>query len=154
MQTPQADTPWADTPLPSACWDTHTPAQCLLGYTPPCPMDTGIHTYPCPVHAVIHTPLPSACWDTPPLPNGYWDTHIPLPSACWDTPPTSGHCSGTVVILLECWNAFLFWGGEKITLVEVRLNHQSDSSFLNFSSFVLLPGFWAYSLLHAFPDHE
>ena len=22
------------TPLPSACWDTHPPAQCMLGYTP------------------------------------------------------------------------------------------------------------------------
>ena len=26
--------PLADTPLTSACWDTHTPAQCMLGYTP------------------------------------------------------------------------------------------------------------------------
>ena len=26
--------PWADTPLPSACWDTHPPAQCMLGYPP------------------------------------------------------------------------------------------------------------------------
>ena len=33
--------PRADTPLPSACCDTHTPAKCMLGYTP----------------------LPSACWD-------------------------------------------------------------------------------------------
>ena len=61
--TPLSDTPRADTPvgrqpppgshplgrppgrhpLPSACWDTHTPAQCMLGYTHP----------------------PSACWDTP-----------------------------------------------------------------------------------------
>ena len=24
-----------DTPLPSACWDTHPPAQCMLGYTTP-----------------------------------------------------------------------------------------------------------------------
>ena len=41
---PEADTPWADTPLPgacwdtppqsSACWDTHSPAQRMLGYTP------------------------------------------------------------------------------------------------------------------------
>ena len=61
--TPWAHTPWAHTPLgthtplgmhplPSACWDTHPPAQCMLGYT-----------LPCPVHAGIHTPLPSACWD-------------------------------------------------------------------------------------------
>ena len=35
------------TPLPSACWDTHTPpAQCMLGYTPPCPVHAGIHTPP------------------------------------------------------------------------------------------------------------
>ena len=43
-RSPQADTPLADNPLPSACWDTH----------------------PCPVHAGIHTPLPNACWDTAP----------------------------------------------------------------------------------------
>ena len=41
-------------PLHSACWDTPSPAQCMLGYT-----------LPCPVHAGIHPPLPSACWDTP-----------------------------------------------------------------------------------------
>ena len=28
------DTPWADTSPPSACWDTHLPAQCMLGYSP------------------------------------------------------------------------------------------------------------------------
>ena len=53
IHTPWADTPWADillgrhrradtsegmlgythTPLPSACWDTHPPAQCMLGYS-------------------------------------------------------------------------------------------------------------------------
>ena len=51
----RADTPWVDTPLPSACWDTHPPSQCMLGYT-----------HPCQVHAGIHTPLPSACWNKPP----------------------------------------------------------------------------------------
>ena len=40
----QTPTPWADTtrgrhplgkiPPPNACWDTHLPAQCILGYTP------------------------------------------------------------------------------------------------------------------------
>ena len=35
--TPQGRHLRADTPLPSACWDTHTPAQCMLGYTPPHP---------------------------------------------------------------------------------------------------------------------
>ena len=51
----------ADTPLPSACWDTHTPAQCMLGYThPPCPVHAGIHTRPCLVHVGIHTP-PAQC---------------------------------------------------------------------------------------------
>ena len=45
VQTPpRADTPQAD-----------TPPQCILGYTPPCP-----------VHVGIHTLLPSACWDTCP----------------------------------------------------------------------------------------
>ena len=39
-------------PLPSACWDTHPPAQCMLG--PPCPVHAGIHT-PCPVHAGIRS---------------------------------------------------------------------------------------------------
>ena len=53
--------PQADTPLPTACWDTHPPAHCMLGYTPPCPVHAGIHTPsaqcmlgytpPCPVHA-------------------------------------------------------------------------------------------------------
>ena len=41
--TPQADPPWQTPPLPSACWDTHTP----------CPVHARIHT-PCPVHARIH----------------------------------------------------------------------------------------------------
>ena len=27
---------------PSACWDTHPPAQCMLGYTPLCPVHAGI----------------------------------------------------------------------------------------------------------------
>ena len=51
VDTPWVDTlpgptpPWADTPLPSACWDT-PPTQCMLGYTA----------------------LSSACWDTPPCP--------------------------------------------------------------------------------------
>ena len=54
---PRADTPRADTPgqtppgrhpqgrhpLPSVCWDTQPPVQCMLGYT---------------------HPLPSTCWDT------------------------------------------------------------------------------------------
>ena len=26
--------------LPSPCWDTHTPAQCMLDYTPPCAVHT------------------------------------------------------------------------------------------------------------------
>ena len=57
---PQADTPpgrhppWADTPVPSACWEMHFPS----------PVHAGIHT-PHPVHAGIHPPPPhSACWDT------------------------------------------------------------------------------------------
>ena len=34
-----------------------TPAQCILGYTHShCPVDAGIHTPPCPVHAGIHPP--------------------------------------------------------------------------------------------------
>ena len=30
------------------------------------------------------------------------------------------------------------------SLLEVRLGHKSDSSLLDFSSFVLLPSYWAY----------
>ena len=66
----------------------HPPAQCMLGYT-----------HPCPVHAGIHTPLPSACWDT----------HNPLPSACCYTPSCTVHAgirsiSGRYAFH---WNAFL-----------------------------------------------
>ena len=31
-QTPHSRHPRADTPPPSACWDTPSPAQCMLGY--------------------------------------------------------------------------------------------------------------------------
>ena len=46
--TPRSDTPPGRHPLgrhllPSACWDTHPPAQCMLGYThTPCPVQAGI----------------------------------------------------------------------------------------------------------------
>ena len=30
---PSPDTPWADTSPPNAFWDTHSPAQCMLGYS-------------------------------------------------------------------------------------------------------------------------
>ena len=57
QQTPQADIPmsrhppWADTPR-------QTPtAQCMLGYTPLCPVHAGIQTpIPCWVRARIHNP--------------------------------------------------------------------------------------------------
>ena len=62
-QTPPGQTPPGQAPLTSACWDTHPPTQCMLGYIPSCPVHSGIH------------PLPSACWET----------HPSLPSACWDT---------------------------------------------------------------------
>ena len=67
-QTP----PWADTPLPSACWDTHHPhpAQCMLGYTPPTQCMLG------------YTPPTNACWDK---------GHPPPPPV-----------QRTVRILLEC----------------------------------------------------
>ena len=59
---PWADTlppgrhPQADNPVPSACWDTRPPVQCMLGYTPP-------------AHCMLgYTPLPSASWDTQPPP--------------------------------------------------------------------------------------
>ena len=67
---PRVDTPWADTLLPSVCWDTppgrHPPAQCMLGYTPPGQIVLPGQTPPCPVYAGIHTPP----WkDTPPHPS-------------------------------------------------------------------------------------
>ena len=43
---PSGQTP----PLPNACWDTHTPAQCMLGYTTPAATEpdgthpTGMHS--------------------------------------------------------------------------------------------------------------
>ena len=59
-----ATPPWADTPLPSACWDTHTPAQCMLGYTSP------------PAQCMLGSTLPlcSTCWDTV----NKWVVRIPL----------------------------------------------------------------------------
>ena len=45
--------PPADTPLPSAYWDTHPPGRHHTGQTPSFPVHAGI-------------PTPSACWDTPP----------------------------------------------------------------------------------------
>ena len=48
-QTPPRQTPplgrhpLGRPPLPSACWDTHPLAQCILGYTPPCPVHSKIH---------------------------------------------------------------------------------------------------------------
>ena len=100
--TPQADTPWADTPapLPSGCWDTHTPGQTspsdqtpplgrhtLLGRHPldtlpwadiSCPVHAGIHT-PCPLHAGIHPPAQCT------LGHGQQagDTHPTGMQTCW-----------------------------------------------------------------------
>ena len=65
--TPLRKTPtWADIPPEQTppTGQTHPP-QCMLGYTPPCP-----------VHAGIHTPLPSACWDTPPRGQNSWQTLV------------------------------------------------------------------------------
>ena len=59
---PWDDTPWVNNPLgrhpppvlPSACWDTHTPVQCMLGYIhPPTQCMLGYRHL-----------QPSACWDT------------------------------------------------------------------------------------------
>ena len=67
-QTPS----WEDTPRQTP------PAQCMLGYTPPCP-----------VHAGIHTPLPSACWDT-------YMCNPPAATAADVTHPTGMHsCLGS-----------------------------------------------------------
>ena len=42
----RADTPWANTPPPGLTPPGRRPlAQCMLGYTPPCPVHTGIHTH-------------------------------------------------------------------------------------------------------------
>ena len=46
---------WADTPLPSACWDTHPPTQCMLGYTPlPSAADS---THPTGMHSCYHNSI-------------------------------------------------------------------------------------------------
>ena len=54
---PQADTPPGQTPHLGRHPTWADNPQCMLGYTPSCP-----------VHADIHTSMPSACWDTPPCP--------------------------------------------------------------------------------------
>ena len=120
-QTPRADTPrqtpplGRQTPLGSACWDTHPlPSACWDGIHTPCQVHAGIHTHPWAVHAGIHAPChlharihPPGCWDTLPCPvhagihlpcpvHAGIHTHPcpvhagihPLPNACWDTPPT------------------------------------------------------------------
>ena len=76
---------------PCVHWGKHLPGQtppvqCMLGYTPHCP-----------VHAGIHTPLPSACWDT----------HLTAQCMLGYTPPppTGGHCCGRYTFY---WNAFLY----------------------------------------------
>ena len=51
---PWADTPPADTPLPSAYWDTHTPAQCMLGYTSPPAATAADGTHPTGMHSCFH----------------------------------------------------------------------------------------------------
>ena len=40
---PWEDIPWADTPLGRHPLGKHPPAQCMLGYTPPCRVHAGIH---------------------------------------------------------------------------------------------------------------
>ena len=53
---PWADTPQEDTPgrhpLSSACWDTHTPAQYMLGYTSPCAVHAGIRSTSIPLECI------------------------------------------------------------------------------------------------------
>ena len=65
--------PWADTPCPvyagihtplsSACWDSHPPAQCMLGYTPPCPVHDGIHTCATPPPGGHCSRRYASCWN-------------------------------------------------------------------------------------------
>ena len=55
--TSWAETPWSDTPLPSAWWDTRPLPSACWG-----------------THPGRRTPLPSACWDTHPPPSACWDT--------------------------------------------------------------------------------
>ena len=72
-------------PLPSACWDTHTPAQCMLGYTPP----------------------PAQCMlgSTPPPPDTLLGRHPRVDTPLGRQPPPSGdHCSRRYA---SYWNAFL-----------------------------------------------
>ena len=76
--TPPGRPPWADTPMSCACWDTHPPAQCMLGYTPN-PVHAGIHTPRCIVHAEI--------WSTSGRYASHWNAFLlscilPLNSFC------------------------------------------------------------------------
>ena len=45
VYTPWADNPWVNTVTPPiACWDTHPPTHCILGYNTPPPMDRILDT--------------------------------------------------------------------------------------------------------------
>ena len=53
--------PLSRPPLPSACWDTPTPAQFMLGHTQPRPVHAGINmataadgTHPTEMHSCLH----------------------------------------------------------------------------------------------------
>ena len=52
--TPGRHLPGQTSPLPSACWDTHPPAQCMLGYNPPSPAATAADgTHPTGIHSCL-----------------------------------------------------------------------------------------------------
>ena len=63
-------TPLGRHPLPSACWHTHPPAQCMLGYTPPAQCMLG---YTPPSHTV-HAGIRSTSGQYA----SYWSAHLYL----------------------------------------------------------------------------
>ena len=85
---PQADTPPRQThpgqtpPLPSACWDTHTPGQ---------------------------TPPPNACWDTPPVAQCML-AYTPSTQCILGYTPRAVHAGirSTSGRYASYWNAYLF----------------------------------------------
>ena len=116
---------------PTMHWGIHTPAQCMLGYTPGIwgeglciPACTGANT-PCPVHAGIHTPRQTPHWANTPPPLGR------------HPPPPDDHCSGQYA---SYWNGFLFTqsesGSERENDQRIGGKHQRNFSFAFIFAFI------------------
>ena len=88
---------------PSMHWGRHPPAQCMLGYTPLCPMHVGIHTPSPGKHPLGRHPQADTPWANTPPPSTCWYTHS-LPSACWDTPPPATAADSTHPTGMHSWS--------------------------------------------------